>query len=63
MLQGLAREGVDAKIFDAWIVDIHALHATLRLAAACGALTVTRRGSFSAMPDMDEVAAFMEVRR
>jgi len=63
LLHGLAREGVDAAKFDAWAMDIRALHATLRLAAACGALTVTRRGSFSAMPDMDEVAAFMEAHR
>jgi fructokinase len=63
LLHGLASAGVDAARFDAWSMDIRQLHATLRLAAACGALTVTRRGSFSAMPDMDEVAAFMETRR
>ena len=38
------------------------LHATLRFAAACGALTVTRQGSFSAMPDEAEVLAFMDSR-
>jgi fructokinase len=32
----------------------------LRFAAACGALTVTRQGSFAAMPHGDEVLAFME---
>ncbi|WP_243047800.1 carbohydrate kinase [Dyella sp. RRB7] len=36
------------------------LHAVLRFAAACGALTVTRQGSFSAMPDEAEVLSFME---
>ena len=35
-------------------------HAMLRFASACGALTVTRQGSFSAMPRGDEVLAFME---
>jgi fructokinase len=32
----------------------------LRYAAACGALTVTRQGSFAAMPNEDEVLAFMD---
>jgi len=36
------------------------LHEMLRFAAACGALTVTRLGSFAAMPDEAEVLAFME---
>ncbi len=36
------------------------LHALLRYASACGALAVTRQGSFSAMPTDDEVRSFME---
>jgi fructokinase len=36
------------------------LHAMLRFAAACGALTVTRQGSFAAMPSGAEVLDFME---
>ncbi|WEN14858.1 PfkB family carbohydrate kinase [Rhodanobacter sp. AS-Z3] len=41
------------------IAELPRLHAMLRFAAACGALTVTRRGSFAAMPTSDEVPAFM----
>lgn len=36
------------------------LHDMLRYAAACGALTVTRQGSFSAMPTDAETRDFME---
>lgn len=63
LVHQLAEQQIAASSLDAWIVDIRRLHATLRFAAACGALTVTRRGSFSAMPDHREVAAFMETRR
>jgi len=42
------------------ITELPRLHATLRFAAACGALTVTRQGSFTAMPDEAEVLDFME---
>lgn len=45
---------------DQLVTDLPRLHATLRFAAACGALTVTRQGSFAAMPRGDEVLAFME---
>jgi fructokinase len=38
------------------------LHKTLRYAAACGALTVTRKGSFSAMPSDTEARRFMQAR-
>lgn len=34
--------------------------AALRFAAACGALAVTRTGSFAAMPELAEVHAFLE---
>ena len=42
------------------VTELPRLHAMLRFAAACGALTVTRQGSFAAMPRGDEVLAFME---
>ncbi len=45
---------------DRLVTHLPRLHAMLRFAAACGALTVTRKGSFSAMPSGDEVLAFME---
>ena len=45
---------------DQLVSQLPRLHAILRFAAACGALTVTRKGSFSAMPGGDEVLAFME---
>jgi fructokinase len=45
---------------DHLVTELPRLHATLRFAAACGALTVTRQGSFTAMPDEAEVLAFME---
>jgi fructokinase len=44
---------------DHLVTELPRLHAMLRFAAACGALTVTRIGSFAAMPTGDEVIAFM----
>ncbi|HEX7814259.1 carbohydrate kinase [Dyella sp.] len=45
---------------DKLVQELPRLHATLRFAAACGALTVTRQGSFTAMPGESEVLQFME---
>ena len=45
---------------DQLVAMLPRLHHMLRFAAACGALTVTRKGSFSAMPDHREVLAFIE---
>lgn len=45
---------------DQLVAELPRLHAILRFAAACGALTVTRLGSFAAMPDEAEVLAFMD---
>ena len=50
----------DAGAFDALLDDPAALHDMLAFAAACGALTVTRQGSFSAMPSAADVHAFLE---
>ncbi|MEO9216581.1 MAG: carbohydrate kinase [Rhodanobacter sp.] len=47
---------------DQLVTELPRLHAMLRFAAACGALTVTRQGSFAAMPRGDEVLAFMELQ-
>jgi len=45
---------------DQLVTELPRLHSILRFAAACGALTVTRQGSFTAMPHEDEVLAFMD---
>jgi len=45
---------------DRLVGQLPRLHAMLRFAAASGALTVTRKGSFAAMPSGDDVLAFME---
>jgi len=63
LLQRIAGQDIGPTDLDALVMNIPRLHATLLHAAACGALTVTRRGTFSAMPDATEVAAFMEARR
>jgi fructokinase len=54
--------GLDASSdrLDRLVTELPRLHAALRFAAACGALTVTRQGSFAAMPDEAEVLVFME---
>ncbi|MDA3914256.1 carbohydrate kinase [Oleiagrimonas sp.] len=44
---------------DALVADPARMQDTLRFAAACGAITVTRKGSFSAMPTAAEVEALM----
>lgn len=52
----------DAGAFDELLRDTAALQEMLAFAAACGALTVTRQGSFSAMPSAAQVHAFLEGR-
>lgn len=56
----LVQQQVDAAGLEALIGDLPRLHAALRYAAACGAITVTRQGSFAAMPSAADVDAFME---
>jgi fructokinase len=56
----LAELDAGAERIDRLVGELPRLHAMLRFAAACGALTVTRQGSFAAMPRGDEVLAFME---
>jgi fructokinase len=46
---------------DRLVTELPRLHAILRFAAACGALTVTRKGSFTALPHEQEVLDFMEL--
>ncbi|GAB2591607.1 carbohydrate kinase [Dyella jejuensis] len=60
LLQQLADQGITADNLDAWVGTLPRLHAALRYASACGAVAVTRHGSFAAMPNADEAAQFME---
>jgi len=57
MLHELARRGVDAASLAEFAGDPAAVGDTLRFAAACGAIAVTRHGAFAAMPTRDEVHA------
>jgi fructokinase len=59
-LYQFARAGLDAASFEAFVADTDRLDATLRFASACGALAVTRAGSFAAMPALAEVEVFLE---
>lgn len=61
LLQQIAVQGVGPGDLDGWITSPPRLHASLHYASACGALAVTRYGSFAAMPDAAEVARFMEI--
>ncbi|NID17192.1 carbohydrate kinase family protein [Luteibacter yeojuensis] len=60
LLARLAAEGVTPALFDALIEDEARLVGLIRFAAAAGAITATRKGSFTAIPDQAEVKAFME---
>ena len=62
LLYRLAAQAISPDELPALTAELPRLHATLRFAAAAGALTVTRQGSFTAMPDAAEVQAFMETR-
>ena len=60
LLQQLVHQAVTPNNLDGWIGTLPRLHAALRYASACGAVAVTRHGSFAAMPNTDEVEHFME---
>ncbi|HXD38196.1 MAG TPA: carbohydrate kinase [Rhodanobacter sp.] len=60
LLYCLAELDAGADRLDRLVSQLPRLHAMLRFAAASGALTVTRQGSFAAMPSGAEVLAFME---
>lgn len=59
-LHGFMRAGVRGETLSAFATDPAARTAALRFAAACGALAVTRTGSFAAMPARADVDAFLE---
>lgn len=59
-LQQVAEADVDAGTLAPFIADHGRFDAMLGFASACGALAVTRAGSFAAMPKRGEVEAFLE---
>jgi fructokinase len=60
LLCRLSADGVDRASLADLLADRARMVALLRFAAACGAITVTRKGSFTAIPDESEVHAFLE---
>ncbi len=60
LLHRLVRAGIGASALAAFAADAAQRDAALRFAAACGALAVTRKGSFAAMPTQDEANVFLE---
>lgn len=61
-LYRFAETGIGAAMLPAFAADADRLKSMLRFAAACGALAVTRAGSFAAMPTLAEVDAFLRGR-
>ena len=59
LLVQVQREGVDAAGLDAFLGDTARLESALRYASACGALAVTRYGSFAALPTHEEAMALL----
>ncbi|MGH8125628.1 MAG: carbohydrate kinase family protein [Rhodanobacteraceae bacterium] len=59
-LYQFANAGLDTAALAEFAADAAQLDAALRFSAACGALAVTRAGSFAAMPTRAEVLAFLE---
>ena len=60
LLHGLDAQSVAADALDALAADAPRRDALLRFASACGALAVTRVGSFAAMPDREAVDRLLE---
>ena len=60
LLARVAAEGITVDQLDTLVTDQARLTDLIRFAAACGAITATRKGSFTAIPDQAEVKAFME---
>lgn len=60
LLAALVERGVDAAGLSAFCADAKAMSEVLRFGAAVGALAVTRKGAFAAMPSRDEVHALLQ---
>ncbi len=59
-LYRFASDGITRTTLEAFAADGARRDALLSFAAACGALAVTRTGSFAAMPTLAEVQAFLD---
>lgn len=60
LLYQLQARGIDRARLASFAADQTALFESLRFAAGCGALAVTRHGAFAALPCLDEVTALLE---
>jgi len=60
LLFGIGERGGDGSAFTAFCQDPAALVDAIRFAAAVGALAVTRKGAFAAMPTLDEVQQLLQ---
>lgn len=60
VLVGLVERGGAGAGFAAFCKTPNAIHGTLRFAAAVGALAVTRKGAFAAMPALNEVQQLLQ---
>jgi fructokinase len=61
-LYRFAEAGLNAAGLPPFAADAARLDAILRFASACGALAVTRAGSFAAMPTLAEINAFLQAQ-
>jgi fructokinase len=60
LLYQLQLRGIDRARLASFVADQQALFTSLRFAAGCGALAVTRHGAFVALPHLDEVDSLLE---
>lgn len=60
LLYQLQARGIDRSQLAAFTADQAVLSESLRFAAGCGALAVTRHGAFAALPRRDEVESLLE---
>lgn len=60
LLYQLQARGIDRAHLASFAADETALFDSLRFAAGCGALAVTRHGAFAALPCLDEVETLLE---
>lgn len=59
LLYALASHAIGKADLPEWLADPSRLESLLRFGAACGALAVTRRGAFAAMPSLAEVESML----
>ncbi|MEG2806100.1 carbohydrate kinase [Stenotrophomonas sp.] len=60
LLFGIGERGGDGEAFATFCQDPAALTAAIRFGAAVGALAVTRKGAFAAMPSLEEVHQLLQ---